>query len=274
MAEMKTSSASAAHPVQALEQQKQALAAAVLLASNDPAKEHVHRIRTTTRRMEAQLELLAALDGDGAVAGGAPPPYAKTTRRLGKLLKKVRQAGGAVRDLDVQRKSLKNLGGDGVRKDAARLDRFLKRKRRAAADRLLRTLAKLESKVVRSLDALSDALEPRDDFALPAAEMENRIRGWYRERAAGAGDPQSTHQLHEVRKVAKLARYMGEANGSDALAGQFEALQQAGGTWHDSLMLAEVARKRLGGSSLARLLAERRDEAHRDYCERLGRFAA
>ncbi len=274
MAGTKINPAGASHPVQALEQQKQALAAAVLLASNDPAKEHVHRIRTTTRRMEAQLELLATLDG--AASGAAPPPYRKTARRLGKLLKKVRRAGGAVRDLDVQRKSLEELGGaDGLRKDAARLDHYLKRKRRAAADDLLRTLAKLEGKLVRSLDELSDALEPRDDFSLPAAEVEQRIRGWYRERAAGAGDRQSTGQLHEVRKVAKLARYMGEANGSDALAGQFEALQQAGGTWHDFLMLAEIARERLGGgSSLARLLGERRDEARRDYLERLGRFAA
>ncbi len=256
-------------PVKVFEQQKDALAAALVFAAANPTKEHVHRLRTTTRRVEAQLALLAE------VPGGTPgtPAYEKAARRLGKLLGKLRRAAGVVRDLDVQRKTLAELGGqEDAAKQVARLRTLLKRKREEAARDLLATLAGLRDKLARRMEEVAAALEASAWLSLPASEIEGQIRRWY---GARAGDTGTEDGMHAVRKVAKLARYMGEANGGAALAGKFEALQDCGGTWHDLLTLTALARQRLGrGSSLSRLLGERRDAAYREYCERLRRFTA
>src|ERR1035438_4787019 len=66
--------------------------------------------------------------------------------------------------------------------------------------------------------------------------------------------PDDTAQLHELRKRAKLARYVAESAPTSAvaaqrLAGQFAILQQAGGEWHDWLVLAQVAAGELGSSA-------------------------
>jgi CHAD domain-containing protein len=78
--------------------------------------------------------------------------------------------------------------------------------------------------------------------------------------------PDDTAQLHELRKRAKLARYLAESAPKSAvaaqrLAGQFAILQQAGGEWHDWLVLAQVAAGELGPS--AKLV--QRFAAHADH---------
>jgi len=52
-----------AHPVQKLREAVASLEASVLLCLVRPGKVAVHRLRTSTRRVEAQLELLSMLPG-------------------------------------------------------------------------------------------------------------------------------------------------------------------------------------------------------------------
>ncbi len=263
-------------PVKVLAQQNDALAAAFVFASANPAIAHVHRLRTLTRRVEAQLALLEALTGGAAEL----PGFLKTAVRLAKLLKRVRRAGAVVRDLDVQRASLRELTGqaagtDSLAGEAWRLRRVLGRRRRKAAAQLGRVLDQSQLELARRMEAAVEVLDASAGLSLPAAELEEAIRGWYRARAAQAGEARTEDAMHTVRKLAKLARYMGEANGAGALAAKFEALQDRGGTWHDLLTLAEIARDRLGKhSSLARRLAEQRDAAYGEYREHLRQFAA
>ena len=51
--------------------------------------------------------------------------------------------------------------------------------------------------------------------------------------------------LHTLRKSAKLCRYIAESAPDDAVlrqtAERFEAVQEAGGKWHDWLLLTQIA---------------------------------
>ena len=87
--------AAAAHPVRTLRELVTSLGAAITLVLADPKPRSIHDLRTGTRRIEAQLELLALLPD--------LPRHAKPAKKAGKLLRKVRRAAGSVRDLDVQR---------------------------------------------------------------------------------------------------------------------------------------------------------------------------
>ena len=88
--------------------------------------------------------------------------------------------------------------------------------------------------------------------------------------------PDDTAQLHELRKRAKLARYLAEsaprsAVAAQRLAKQFATLQQAGGEWHDWLVLAQVAAGELGPSAtLSQRFAAHADHALHAFRRRLG----
>src|SRR5215468_252577 len=87
-----------AHPIDTLRQYITELEAAILLCLDDPAKKPVHRLRTMTRRIEAQIALFEMLH--------VPKVYSKEARDARRLLKKIRRAAGEVRDLDVQRDNI------------------------------------------------------------------------------------------------------------------------------------------------------------------------
>ena len=78
---------------------------------------------------------------------------------------------------------------------------------------------------------------------------------WFLQRVKKAADTKDdVTRLHDIRKAAKVTRYMGEnaggrTNAALRLAEQMEELQEAGGRWHDCLTLAEAAALRLGDSS-------------------------
>ena len=67
-------------------------------------------------------------------------------------------------------------------------------------------------------------------------------------------DPENPDHLHSLRKNAKLARYIAENAPKSAktprrLAASFESVQEAGGHWHDWLVLAEIAAGKVGPTS-------------------------
>jgi len=270
-----------AHPVQLLREAVASLEASVQLCLARPGKVAVHRLRTSTRRVEAQLELLSMLPG--------LPPHELQARNAVRLLKQLRQAAGQLRDIDVQRDLVRNeVAGSKVngvphpdielRSEARRLRRALKRKGEEAADHLLRLLRKQRARLPLVFQELLDALAPAQSIALSEAELIALARGCYRNRRVPRlpdAAPQNTAELHETRKRAKLARYLAESAPQSfpeahRLAAQFAALQQAGGEWHDWLVLAEAAAGELGPSAqLPRRFAARANRARRAFQRRL-----
>ena len=160
---------------EALKREVEALDAAMLLALAEPEKGPVHKLRTATRRLEAQLILLdlvngkpASIDGTGTNRRSAdgPSEIAKVRRRL----RRVRQAAGDVRDLDVQRDLIaadapskaevhKGSLGDDLRKEARQLRQQLKKQRVSQVQRLLETLSDEEQKLASALRAMDKAIK-------------------------------------------------------------------------------------------------------------------
>jgi CHAD domain-containing protein len=242
-------------PLKTLREQSTALEASILECLAKPAKRPVHRLRTSTRRIEAQLQLLALLP---EVA-----PHAKPAQKVLRLLKKIRRAAGVVRDIDVQQdlitettpKKRGSQSADDVRKDARQLQQDLKRWREKHADELVQLLKKQKTDLPLAFKDLLDSLGDADSLAIGEADLTSRVRTWYSENVPEpAPDLDDIEHLHDIRKQAKLARYLAESAPTSAakarrLASQFEDLQEAGGEWHDWLLLAEIARTHLGNSA-------------------------
>lgn len=262
-------------PVEALRQTATTLEAAVLECLDKPRKGAVHKIRTSTRRLEAELNLLSLARGF--------PLVDKQANRLRKVLKKLRGAAGEVRDLDVQMDLVAKETNDGpggsLDREGDRLGRALKKRRRKEADRLVKLLGKDRSKLPERTRELLNALDQASGERVEEARLVKLVREWYcgevkpHWRGAESGD---ADELHAVRKIAKLARYLAEtapdgATKAHRLAGHFEALQQAGGKWHDWLLLTEAAEDELGGTAeLPVRFRAQAEEALAGFRHRLG----
>lgn len=242
-------------PIKALQETATALEAAVLECLARPRAKAVHKVRTTTRRIEAQLNLVQLVGGF--------PPYEDEADKLSKLLKKLRRAAGAVRDLDVQQDlvtteaaSLNGAKTNAAQKEASRLLRKLRKRRDLKADKLEGLLHSVRTRLPKRVTSLLSALEPAEDRTIPEDQLTAMVRAWYREQAESLRDGHASDpdRLHGVRKVAKLARYLaetapGQAHRAHALAERFEAIQESGGHWHDWLILSELAASQLGDSA-------------------------
>lgn len=261
----------AALPVQGLRAQITTLEAAIAVVLGDPLKKSVHMVRTSTRRVEAQLELLGMLKGEDAAVRSTLRQSAKVRKLLGE----VRQAAGRVRDLDVQIAIVKKAGAgekaSELQDETAELVKYLKGRREKAADALVKELEGRALKLGPKLEELMKALEPAEGLRVADGRLVELTRGWY---AAGVEGKDSDERLHGIRKRAKLARYIAEGGGeaAAALAATFEELQASGGKWHDALTLRMLAKKRLGKkAALVKMLLEREGQALTAYKLRLGR---
>lgn len=257
-----------AHPVQTLREHVLALEAAITVVLAGPKKEPVHRLRTSTRRIEAQLELLSLLPD--------LPDHAKPARKVRKLLKKLRRAAGSVRDLDVQRKLVKEQVGahpsKKLRRDGDDLRRTLKRQRVDEAARLVKLLEIDRQSLAPALEHLLEILRPAENLSLLRSRLAQLTLDWYKGKApeTDANRDSDPDHLHTIRKSAKLARYIAET-GAPKTAQSFESLQQAGGAWHDLLTLSEITERQLGARSpLTRMFAEQQTSALEAYRRALG----
>ncbi len=244
-----------AHPIATLRENTQSLEASVLVCLAKPGKKAVHALRTTTRRIEAQLELLSMLPD--------LPPHDKPRRKALRLLKKLRHAAGQVRDIDVQRDLIRDEAAQNghanrsLRKEARHLRRELKQQRDTEAGHLLDLLQKHRGKLPIVFGKLLHALAPAESLSLTEARLTSLVREWYAQHIGdqtSAAPSQEPAHLHQIRKHAKLARYLAESAPQSAanarrLATHFENLQQAGGEWHDWLLLADIAAGELGKSA-------------------------
>ena len=251
------SASTMAHPVTHLREQGIALRAAIEDCLHKPKPQPVHTVRSTTRRLEALLELFPLLPHT--------PKIKKQSRLLRKATNPIRRAAGRVRDLDVHATHLEELPPT---PDTAHLIKSLARKRHHQATRLHRTLAKHQPDLVAALDELEKALLPANEVQLSPTRASQIARTWFAHSIEKLS-PQDPQQFHELRKAAKLARYIAEAgtetgDNPSPTARHFNQIQQSSGEWHDWQTLSEQAHKHLKPTStLIPTLERRRDEAHR-----------
>jgi CHAD domain-containing protein len=269
------------HPITTLRDAATSLEASILLCLAVPKKETVHRLRTLTRRIEAQLELLAMLPG--------LPHHEEQARNTARLLKKLRHAAGQVRDIDVQRDLIRNQAAastngaahpsHGLRHQARHLSTTLKHQRDEAEAHLLRLLHKQRMQLPLAFEELLKTLAPAESLTLTEPHLTTLVLDIYHNSHAPSAIPQDTAALHEIRKRAKLARYLAESAPASAaarrLASRFERLQQAGGQWHDWLILTDIATREFGDSApLAQRFAAETRTALRTFQRRLRAFSS
>ncbi len=260
------------YPVANLRAQVSALETAVAQVMARPGKEPVHQLRSVTRKVDAQLAVL------GKLAEQEPEIRALegSTRRVEKLLDKVRRAAGRVRDLDVQQGLAQEFAGDGatatLRHEVKEIRKQLKADREELAAALVDVLEGHGAKLGPLLEGLMSALKPVEAVGMSAVEQEVMMRGWYAAQLdAARHDSKPVRMMHRIRKAAKLARYMAENGLVARVVEEFKALQEAGGRWHDCLSLRDAARRRLGKrSELAELLTEREAAARSSFATLAG----
>ncbi len=243
-------------------------------ADQSPEVEAIHHLRTGTRRVEATLETLAREAG----ARGLPATVEDARQRWLRQLKKVRQAAGAVRDLDVHRELLAaNYLPEGevdagtteralaeatssahddlpMLAQARALDHWLAAHRRTAAEYLRHTLTSRTSKIA----------EVEQQFVL--AFVRHRGTAGRRRRPASllaledyirlmdAMHQLDEENLHDFRKGAKKARYVAESEedpAAAAIAKCIKRVQDSIGDWHDWEVLYDESREALGRDGAA-----------------------
>jgi CHAD domain-containing protein len=218
------------------------LKAAIAACLKKPSPKRVHHLRSTTRRIEATLELLV-LSADISRIG-------KQAKPLQRSLRKLRRAAGAVRDADVQHDLLaaynRTPDANPLRKDLTALRKKSERK-------LIQRLQHEQKRIELQLANLEASLSPALDLDLSGAKLITVTQSWFAENIRGL-DPQHDQDLHTLRKASKTARYLAET-GIDAskavatLATRYEAAQKSLGEWHDHFLLLHEAHTRLPPNS-------------------------
>src|SRR5580698_7419708 len=220
-------------PFTAFLRQSVALKSAIADCLDNPSTKSVHRLRSSTRRIEATLELLDAV---------TDTEIRRKSKPLRKILGNIRRAAGAVRDLDVHRNLLKAYQKN---RDTAQLDRTLVSAREKSARRLRVQIRRSQQKLHHAIEDLEIVLKPTLDLNLSGAELLRLTRTWFSSSVCNL-DPQKDDQLHSIRKAGKTARYIAEtgADNSKAVASlgaRFEHAQETLGAWHDCLLLLSEA---------------------------------
>ncbi|HEY6413295.1 MAG TPA: CHAD domain-containing protein [Edaphobacter sp.] len=255
-----------ARPIQTLRDQITNLEAAITVCLADPGPKAVHKLRTTTRRVEAQLTLLDLLSD--------LPPHQKTEKKARRILKKLRRAAGNIRDFDVQIHLIEAKTSATTKEASDHLTKTLADQRTQAEADLTDILNKHQAKLTRTLEALLEALEPAKSQTLTATQLTTLAQNWFTHALPAKIHPDDSDQLHTIRKIAKLTRYIAETAPKSArtprkLAAVFESLQQAGGEWHDWLILSAIAYDKLGDSSLTQAFRRQCQTALAAYRTRL-----
>lgn len=195
-------------------------------AARNPSPENIHKFRTNSRRVETVLERLIA----------APD---RSTKKLVKLLSRLRKKAGKVRDLDVQTASLRGL----------------KIAQSAQKNQLLRSLCserdQREKKFSKALDkAAVQELQQRlkraaRQIEIPEGMEPLSIALQEFGKLGQDGAPLSTEKLHQYRITGKQARYLAETAQKDPEAvrviEQLKRMQDVIGDWHDWLTLTQRA---------------------------------
>jgi CHAD domain-containing protein len=231
-----------------------------------PEEKAVHRLRTTTRRLEALLNIVKRRRNGGRELG------LRIDKAL-QALRPVRRAAGPVRDMDVQRGLLdgllKTAGAamlvaerGGLKEEGEKLQAKLKKSRKGAATELSAVIGDVDVKDLERISLLQTDISKVKWMSLLKDAQAVERRGARRLHAA---DPES---LHAYRKSSKSARYLAEMEEGSAPAEQFakrmKGVLDAIGSWHDWMLLTQLAKKTVGKSSgLAKAVKKEREGALR-----------
>jgi len=258
-----------------LREQAKRLEAALSVGVAQPTTKAVHELRSYTRRVEAQLELLKMIKG--------LPRYKPEAEKVYRRLEKLRRLAGKVRDCDVQDKLLKDdknamssavEAPSDLKSTQEELRKDIAKNRQRNERKLIAAIEKQLPKLTRDTEELLSALKPANDLKVDVDPLLDgvgrKMKRMLRSRAHGE------EHLHELRKAAKRARYQCESlpgSQAAAMAKRLEDLQDAGGAWHDLLDLATVCHKILGAEHpLSRVLEHLRDERLDSYLSNLDDF--
>lgn len=228
--------------------------------------EGVHDMRVASRRLRSALRDFA--------------PYLRRSKRLDEAraeLKRLADALGTVRDLDVTTLAIEHLAGEAPDEVSARILRLAgerRAEREETGDELARTITdealdEAREILVRGLDAAASAPRKRgkkdakggkdgegDGPSFHDAGREIVMRSWdeLRELSAGLYRPLKTKRLHKMRIAAKRLRYALELYsacwGKEAkgLADDISELQDALGEMHDCDEWIKEAGSHLSGA--------------------------
>jgi CHAD domain-containing protein len=213
-------------------------------AAKKPTPTNIHKLRTHCRRVETVLDRLV-------------PAPDRNTKKLIKLLTRLRQKAGKVRDVDVQIDALRGLKISPSAHKSQLLKSLCsereKRQKKFAQNlnrdtllelrrRLKRTSRKIE--IPQGVEPLSAALEEFGHLEQDRA-------------------PLSAAKLHQYRIAGKRARYLVEMAQETGEAGrviaQLKRMQDVVGDWHDWLALTERGETLFGGVKDSALVAAMRN---------------
>ena len=241
--------------------------------AKDPTAGAVHHLRSSVVRIQALLRVVALLPD--------APDFGRTAKRLRKATRLLRRAAGGVRDLDVHLELLRAIRApQGQRQEAKALMAKLEKKRARRARKLSAEIVRRLPRLHRRLDQLEIVLAPVREGSLAQSQVLDLARSNFASARATL-HPESPDDLHGLRKSAKISRYIAEAGtqhsagpeGRDtarSTAQAFRRIQQAGGEWHDALLLVEEASHTLQPASpLVDRLVHRRDATHRKAIRQL-----
>ncbi len=216
-----------------------------------PTPENVHAFRTSARRLETLIDVLA------------PNQH----RKLLKQMRRLRRRAGTLRDVDVQINALRNFK---IMEDSARKSQL--------ATTLLDLRRRRERKLLKAFDEESrDKLQsrlkkvggrlPAMDKALPdpLAYAQRLFSQLAREHAAT-----SEKSLHQYRLRCKRIRYIAELSQTEeakAFLADLVRIQDATGDWRDWLLLTASAEEQFRDVPRSALLAALRNVTRAKFSE-------
>ena len=223
-------------------------AAAANLA-HDVTPKHVHRLRTTVRRIESLTEY-AHLD------------LGRKQEKALRCLAGLRKRAGKVRDLDVQTKLLDAIANTSTRQDRQALAEVLKRKRNRQAERLGTAIAEAqESKLAVHIERVLGKADEALALATPTAPLIQASQDLARLSAVfEVSSSTKAKVLHKIRIRIKKIRYLSELSENtaeqEAFAADLKATQDVLGDWHDWEQLTFTAEKQFADRVNCPLLVE------------------
>lgn len=214
------------------------------MESKPDAIEPVHKLRVSSRRLAAALEVLAER---------IPRSLRK---RLLRLTERIRKCCGKARDLDVRRQFLESLLPHASVEDAGVIELLCEltvERRNRAQKKLRRKLPRLERKLKRSGIALLDAIHQNKDatgFTLTRTAVRTLSSELGLLWSRAAVDIESPGTLHELRIACKHLRYASEVfmpalpdSFREDLYPQLERVQDLLGASHDAAQAIRALRR-------------------------------
>jgi CHAD domain-containing protein len=198
---------------------------------NRAGKKEIHLLRTSVRRLEAQLH--------------APPAS------LARAMKQLRRKAGKLRDIDVHLglletpPAVKGLPASASHGQWSRLRAELKRQRSRRTEKLRELVAELAPLLQRRLPASAEStsLRPAPQAAAVEQRLDGARRSFLRWVRRVPSDPLRFHQLRiKVKNIRYTLEPLAAASAEAAgLVEQLKRAQDAIGNWHDWATLQALA---------------------------------